>query len=133
MQMKAVTLTPKPTLTNIPTKTKKTRRKKKTILVFRAAVEDTIAETVSVKVKKAAASLNTKRKKKRKRRKKRRMRSFRKSAESTYSQRLISPNANQRSYALSGKSYYFLNIIDLHHQRLRISSSYLMLECLAPE
>jgi hypothetical protein len=133
MQMKAATWTPKPTLTNIPTKTKKTRRKKKTILVFRVVVEDTIAETVSGKVKKAAASLNTKRKKKRKRRKKKRMRSFRKSAESMYSQRLISPNANQRSYVLSGKSFTFLSIIDLHHQRLRISSSYLMLECHAPE
>ena len=131
--MKAAIWTPKQTLTNILTKTKKTRMKKKTIHVFQVAVADTIAETVSGRVKKAAASLNTKRKKKRKRRKKRRMRSFRKSAESTYLQRLISPNANQRSYVLLGKSFCFLNIIVLHHQRLRISSSYLMLECLAPE
>ena len=102
-------MTPKPTLTNIPTKTKKTRRKKKTILVFRVAVEDTIVATVSGRVKKVAASLNTKRKKKRKRRKKRRMRSFRKSAESTSSLRSTLLNANPRSYVLLGKNQSKLN------------------------
>jgi stalled ribosome rescue protein Dom34 len=132
MQMKAATWTPTP-LTSIPMKTKMTRMTKITTLVIQAAAVDIIAVTVSDRVMRAAAPLNTKRKKKRKRRKKRRMRSFKKSAESTYSQRLISPNANQRSYVLSGKSFDFLSIIDLHHQRLKISSSYLMLGCRAPE
>jgi hypothetical protein len=103
MQMKAATWTPKPTLTSIPMKTKKTRMTKITTLVIQAAVVDIIAGTASDRVMRAAAPLNTKRKKKRKRRKKRRMRSFKKSAESTYSLTLISPNANPRSYALSGK------------------------------
>ena len=71
-------------------------------MVFLAALEDIMAETIPGKVPRVV-SLNTKKRKKRKRKKKRRMRSFRKSAESMFLQRLTLPNANPRSYVLLGK------------------------------
>jgi hypothetical protein len=97
MQMKGATWT-QPTLTTILMKIMKTRK----MMITRCELQAVVVDIASDRVKRAASS-NTKKRKKRKRRKKKRMRSFRKSAESTYSVTSISPNANQRSYVLSGK------------------------------
>ena len=78
---------------------KMTRKPSRAVMMALDASAITKMETMEVP---RAVYSNMKRKKRRKRKKKRRKRSFRKYAESTYLERSISLNANQRSFAPSG-------------------------------
>ena len=81
---------------------KMTRKPSRAVLMALDASAITKLETMEAKEVPRAVYSNMKRKKRRKRKKKRRKRIFRKYAESTYLERSISLNANQRSFAPSG-------------------------------